>query len=420
MSKRIVFAIWGSLGDLHPYLAIGRELKRRGHRCVIATNKVHRERVHAAELDFAPLGPHLEADPVLLKKSLHLRRGPRFLIRDLVIPYTRTAFQETISAIKGADLLVTHPITYGAHLAAENSGICWASTALAPAGMFSVHDHSLRSQSPWLSKVERAGPWLDRTLMKIARHTTSKWVAPILKLRTEIGLPQGGNPIFEGQFSPQLTLALFSSLIGPPQPDWPQNTVVTGFPFYCEPVTLDARLLDFLHDGEPPVVFTLGSSASLTPGKFFHESLKAVARLQCRALLIVGSFAPNQFDGNLPPHVAAFPYAPYAELFPHSAVNVHQGGIGTTAEALRSGRPALVVPFAFDQPDNAARARRLGVARSIFIGRYTGVEAARELEMLLHDTAYATKAAKLGAQLRAEDGVRTACAALEKLMGTRA
>ena len=262
MARRIIFAVWGSLGDLHPYLAIARELRARGHRCVIATTNFHRARVEAAQLEFAPLGPHLDADPVLMKNSMHLRRGPRVLLRDVVIPYTRQSFAETMAAIQGADLLVTHPITYGAHQAAQKSGIRWASTALAPMGMFSVHEGSARTQSPELAKLEW-GPWLDRALMKVARFNTGRWTTPIAKLRNELGIPSAGNAIFEGQFSPQLTLALFSPLFGQPQPDWPPNTVITGFPFYDEPAEMDAGLRNFLTEGEPPVIFTLGSAASM-------------------------------------------------------------------------------------------------------------------------------------------------------------
>jgi rhamnosyltransferase subunit B len=416
MAKRIIFAVWGSLGDLHPYLAIARELQARGHQCVIATTHFHRERVKAAQLEFVSLGPHLDADPVLMKNSMHLRRGPRVLLRDVVIPYTRQSFAETMAAIQGADLLVTHPITYGAHLAAQKSGIRWASTALAPMGMFSVYEGSARTQSPELAKLEWVGPWLDRALMKVARFNTSRWTMPIAKLRNELGISSDANAIFEGQFSPLLTLALFSPLFGRPQPDWPPNTVITGFPFYDEPAEMDAGLRNFLTNGEPPVVFTLGSAASMAPRAFFEESLKAVATLKCRAILIVGLYGPNQFRDGLPSGVAAFPYAPYEQLFPRAAVTVHHGGIGTTAQELRSGRPALVVPFAFDQPDNAARAKKLGVGRSLSIHQYDAATAARELEPLLRDPAYAKAAGSVGEITRAEDGARRASDELERLL----
>jgi rhamnosyltransferase subunit B len=130
----------------------------------------------------------------------------------------------------------------------------------------------------------------------------------------------------------------------------------------------------------------------------------------------VGEFAPNALSHPLPPDVAVFPYAPYSELFTRASINVHQGGVGTTAEALRSGRPMLVVPFAFDQPDNAARAVELGVARSVRIGRYSASRVTRELEKLLRDASYATNAASVGERIRAEAGLGSACKEIEKLL----
>src|SRR5271167_92212 len=418
MAKRIVFAVWGSLGDLHPYLAIARELQARGHHCIIATHYTARPRVEASGLAFAPMGPHIDPDPEEIKKAMQLRRGPRYLLRDLVFPYTPLSFEETMRAIVGADLLITHPIAYGAQLAAEKSGILRASTTLAPMGFMSAYEPSLRRQSPVFARLTTVGPMLDRALLRYGRWATASWIRPVRQLRAELGLPRGASPIFEGQFSPALTLALFSPVFGQPQADWPPNTFITGFPFYREPASLDAELRKFVEDGEPPVVFTLGSSASVAPGPFFDESLRAISSLGCRTVLIVGEFAPNAMPKALPPNVAVFPYAPYSELFPHAAVNVHQGGIGTTAEALRAGRPMLVVPFAFDQPDNAARAEELGVARGVPIKSYTAQRAARELERLLHDPSYAKNAAALGERIRTENGVGATCRELEALLAS--
>jgi rhamnosyltransferase subunit B len=40
---------------------------------------------------------------------------------------------------------------------------------------------------------------------------------------------------------------------------------------------------------------------------------------------------------------------------------VHNGGIGTTARAILSGVPQIVIPLKYDQPDNAARVEALGL-----------------------------------------------------------
>jgi UDP:flavonoid glycosyltransferase YjiC (YdhE family) len=123
---------------------------------------------------------------------------------------------------------------------------------------------------------------------------------------------------------------------------------------------------------------------------------------------------------DLPRTIAAFEYAPYSEVFPRAAAIVHQGGIGTTAQALRAGIPQLVVPFGFDQPDNAARLERLGVARSIARSRYRGKSAANALRVLLAQPGYPQRARAVSRRMQAERGVHLACDAIERHLPARA
>ena len=207
-------------------------------------------------------------------------------------------------------------------------------------------------------------------------------------LRARHGLPPGGNPLIEGQYSPHLNLALFSRVMAEPQPDWPARTRVTGFVFYNGPAALAARSSRrFSTAGPPPVVFTLGSSAVGAAGRFYHESAAAAARLGVRAVLLTGGFAANQ-PARVPDGVLLVDRAPHQLLFPRARAVVHQGGAGTTAQALRAGCPMLVVPHSHDQPDNAYRVTRLGVARTLYPKRYTAARAAHELRRLLDDPAY--------------------------------
>jgi UDP:flavonoid glycosyltransferase YjiC (YdhE family) len=115
--------------------------------------------------------------------------------------------------------------------------------------------------------------------------------------------------------------------------------------------------------------------------------------------------------------VAAFDYVPFSKLFDRAVAVVHHGGIGTTGFALRSSKPALVVPRAHDQPDTAYRLARLGVARVIPWNRYSAHKAACELDRLIQDPSYQQRASEIGAKVQREDGVSAACDALETLMG---
>ena len=141
------------------------------------------------------------------------------------------------------------------------------------------------------------------------------------------------------------------------------------------------------------------------------ESVQAVQQLNRRAVLLIGKNSPPE---DLPADIIALDYVPYSEIFPYACAIVHQGGIGTTGQALRAGRPTLVVPYSHDQPDNAARVARLGTSRTIPRKQYSASRVARELRELLENPKYATKAAEIGRIIQAENGVGVACDAIEK------
>jgi UDP:flavonoid glycosyltransferase YjiC (YdhE family) len=105
-----------------------------------------------------------------------------------------------------------------------------------------------------------------------------------------------------------------------------------------------------------------------------------------------------------------FDYLPYSRVFPRAAVVIHQGGIGTLSQALRAGRPQLITPVAFDQPDNARRAVDLGLARSLPFYRVRAAALAAELEILLRDTGHQRVAADVATRLRGVDGADNAAA----------
>src|SRR5437899_11929132 len=136
----------------------------------------------------------------------------------------------------------------------------------------------------------------------------------------------------------------------------------------------------------------------MVAGDFYVESAAAAAELGRRAVMLVGRDPRNLPERTLPAGVIMAEYAPFSELFPRAAAIVHQVGAGTTAQALRSGHPMLVVPFAHDQPDNAARVVRLGVARDIGRKHYRAERVASELAKLLEDPGYRKRAAEVGQQ----------------------
>jgi rhamnosyltransferase subunit B len=423
--KRVVFTTWGSFGDLHPFMALALELQERGYISVIATSPLYREKVEAEGIAFHPVRPDLPLPDTahsaeIIRRVSNSRWGPRYLFRELLVPHLRETYADTLTAVTaegGADLLVSHQVPLTAPLVAEKAGVKWISSVLFPIAFTSRYDPPTPPQLPLLRTLATTHPLVARTLFGLGKWTTRSWVAPVQQLRQELGLLPKGNPIFEGQHSPSLVLALFSKLLARIQPDFPPNTIITGFPFYdrkdAEPAS--PELLRFLDEGEPPVLFTLGSSLVWIAKDFYRVSIAAAQRLGKRALLLIGD-KRNLPQTKLPAGMAAFDYAPHSLVMPRASCIVHQGGIGTTGQALRAGQPMLIVPFGQDQPDNARRCVQLGVGRNLSPARFKVPRVVSELSELLNNPTYREQSAKVGQRVREEHGTKRACDAIEQVL----
>jgi rhamnosyltransferase subunit B len=417
--RRIVLTTLGSLGDLHPMMGLALGLQARGHDVTLATSDFYREKIERAGLTFAAIRPIASADDEqILRQVMDSKKGPEFLLRTLLLPHLREMYEDLLAATEAADFLLSGEIVLAAPLVAAKRQLPWAGAILAPFSLFSAHDPSVLPVLPWATQLTRAPVLVQQLLLGAAKLATRGWDAPIVALRRTLGLPPTVQPLFRDRFSPLLNLALFSRLLGGVQPDWPANTAQTGFVFYDqsqESAAVSPQLDAFLAQGPAPIVFTLGSAAVMDAGGFFEESAAAARQIGARAVLLMGKNPlPEQSD-----HLLACDYAPYSQVFPRSACVVHQGGVGTTAEALRAGIPQLVMPYAFDQPDNAERITRRGVGLTVVRHEYRADRVARSLNQLLTGQLYPDRARDMGRHVAAEDGLSRACEAIENTLARR-
>jgi rhamnosyltransferase subunit B len=415
--SRIVVTTLGTLGDLHPAIAIALELRQRGHDVVFVTHQVYRSKLEALGFEFHPMRPDFTAmnDPREMARMMDLKTGQEYMVRQWVNPSLREMYTDLLAVAQGADFIFSGEGVIATPLVAEKLGMLWASSAMVPMSFFSAYDPPVLAPFPALAKLYKLGPIVNRGIINFAKLVSNSWADPIRQLRRELGLsPINYNPFIENRFSPYLTVALFSSVLGQPQPDWATNTVIAGFTFYDgtqDGAELTPALQQFLAAGEPPIIFTLGSAAVMDAGSFYQESIQAAQQLNRRAVLLMGN---NSLPANLPADILAVDYAPYSQIFPLACAIVHQGGIGTTAQALRAGRPTLIMPYSHDQPDNAARVQRLGTSLTIPRKQYAAVQVAKQLRKLLENPSYATNAAKIRQIIQAENGVGISCDAIEQ------
>lgn len=417
---RIVIATLGSLGDLHPFLALAVELRQRGHIVTIATAPHYAPRIAALGFAFEPVGPPISPeDPDLLNRLMRTARGPEYLVRKLFFPHLPEFYTSLARITAKADLLIASEVVFVAPILAERTGVPWVSALLSPISFLSAYDASLLPPMARLPFLHRLPPVVHRLLLTGLSLALEHWSKPLQELRYQLGLPRAKAPILRGKMEAGLVLAMFSKHFATAQPDWPVQTHQTGFVAFrqdnSQPIIEDHRrtiqqIARFLDAGPRPVVFTLGSAAVHAAGDFFHVSAATAHRLRVRAILI----SPRADVQILAaPNVLVIPYADYRTLFPHAAAIVHQGGIGTMAEVFRAGIPSLIVPFNFDQPDNAARATRLGVAIALPRRKYNRRRSYYALRRLLGNGEIRTRAEQIGEQIRAEDGIERAVDSIE-------
>jgi UDP:flavonoid glycosyltransferase YjiC (YdhE family) len=430
----VLLATWGSLGDLHPFLVLGRALAARGHAPLVLAPEFYRPNVVAAGLPHRPIRP--EVPPLGPARDAIMRRvtdsilGVRYLWRKMLAPAARDTLADTLAVIdaEGADCIVANTTVPGAAIAAETRGIANLTAVLQAIGFFSPADPPAVPQAPWLRTLARRSPRAARAYAAVARRISEPWAEEVHRLRAELGLARRPNYFFEGQFSPEGVLALFSPVLLSPLAELPRNTTVTGFLFGdrdsdadrdrdSDGDRLDPALEAFLAKGAPPVLFTLGSSASSLAGDFYHWALDAAAAIGERAVLVGEErFLPRA----LPPSTFAAEYAPYGALMPRCAAAVIQGGIGTIAETLRAGRPMVIVPFGSDQPDNAWRCIELGCAVRVRRRHLSARSLAAALREVLGTDSMRQAAERIAARLAAEDGGTRAVEAIERACGATA
>src|SRR5215475_9898790 len=384
MPSQIILVPVGTTGDVLPFVAIGLRLQERGHRVVVAASGSHNALLDAVGLERVET-LSAEADEKAFAHPNFWRptRGLRRISERMILPGLRpqiAAIQARFEA--GNTVVVASTLAFGARIAAEELRLPMVSVHLAPAAIRSLADTPAVANIPGF-------PHLPRSSKRVLYWYFDRFVAdPVLcgglnEVRQELGLSPVRRPLHEWLHSPTRIIGLFPSWFAAPVDDWPPQVRLTGFPLYDGPVahSLPSDLVRFLLDeGDPPIVFTAGTAQSHGED-FFRAAVDACVRLGARGILV--SAAAEQLPMDTPPSVRVVAYAPFGELLPQATAIVHHGGIGTAAQALRAGIPQVVVPLAYDQPDNAARLDRLGVSATLPPRKLDGARLASTLRALL-------------------------------------
>jgi rhamnosyltransferase subunit B len=412
---RFLLSSWGSYGDLHPFLALGRGLMARGHGVTLVGHPDWGADTATAGLRFVSTGEPSRDDFIREHPDvLSMKWGGLTSLHTLVNKAIAPGFDHTMSALLAEapahDVIVAHHFTFPAPIVAELTGLPFATVSLAPG----VVPSSYTLPGANFSRAGHGfiGRLWNQFIWSSGRRVSRAMVDPVVnRLRAKHGLSPARDMVFAAH-SPDLNLQLYSEHFAPRPSDWSAEKRLAGFCYFDPPgAALAPEIEDFLDCGDPPILFTLGSVAVQKPGAFYQSAVDALHALRLRGILLIGLEKNRPID--LPDSVLAVPYAPYGLLMPRVRAVVHQCGIGTLSHTLRAGVPSVACPFAFDQPNNARRIEELGVAEIVLPHQRSSKPIGRALLRLLLSDA-PNRAQALGKLIRAEDGVARACDILEE------
>jgi rhamnosyltransferase subunit B len=411
----ILLVTIGSAGDVHPFIGLGVALKQRGHRVTVITNPYFMQIIENAGLAFIPLGTVDEYRKTIQNPDLwNPRRGFEIVARRGILSSMRPVFEIISRYDPRETIVVASALAFGARMAQEKLKFRLATVHLQPALFRSVYKPP---KTAIFSIPEKMPHLLKRLIFEVIDFMLiDRILAPELNaFRTKLGLPPVRHLFGKWIHSPQLVIGLFPDWFANPQPDWPDNTKLTGFIQYDQTDSyegLSLEILKFLDKGDPPIVFTLGTA--MQHGKnFFEASTEACRLLDKRGLLLTQHL--SHLPPKLPEIIKHAKYIPFSKVLPYAATLVHHGGIGTTAQGLAAGIPQLVMPMNHDQPDNAARIEKLGVGISLKPNRYHGKTAASRLDYLLRSPQVQLQCQKVAKKVNFSEALTNTCLAIEEL-----
>jgi rhamnosyltransferase subunit B len=366
LTLRVLVVAEGSAGDVHPFAAVAQALHRRGHEVIFIGNAHFEPLLAKMGIELAAHGTAEEHQRAMASWIFTSREGlPRFVTRQVErMPIIYRLIEERVAP--GRTVVLARTLTWAARVARETFDLKLVSLLAQPFHIRSVscppvlQDEMPIDEASIRAMFRRGDQYLD-----------SLCAPPIEEFRRSRGLPPLVTTTRSWAESPDLVLGLFPAWFAPPQPDWPQQVRLAGFPGFDGDTggALPVEATQFLDSGPAPVVFSPGSIRNPDP-RWMDAALECSARSGLRAVLLDPH---DHFAGRaLPAGTIRFPWLPHRALFSRARAVVHHGGIGTVSAAFSAGVPQVVVPVFYDQPDNAERVARLGAGAVIPSGELSG------------------------------------------------
>ena len=415
--SHILLLPFGTSGSIYPLIWLGRKLLERGHRVTMIASSVYQQSAEAVGFGF--FAPESDVLPQMLADAGLWRPGRykqvAFSWAGRATAPCAAAIDRVVREIGKPDMMLAPMISFGARIAREKHGIPLITVHLHPAAMMSADDVPLVLPG---FRLLRLLPLALRKFILSLPSPYDRFAIPAVAEACAIHGVEPPTRLWKPwHHSPDGVLALFPSWFGSVEKDHPDNTLQWDFPLedMAHQRGMEPDLEQFLTAGGRPVLFTAGTG-QYHAAEFFEIAARVVSKLGCRAVFLTTK--TEQVPKHLPASIFVSAYAPFSLLLPRAAVMVHHGGIGTVAQCFAAGIPQLVVHMSLDQPDNAARVKRLGVGLGIGIRRLTAGRLGPLLKRCLEDDAIKAEAIQRARHVQQRQPVTMLLAWLESTMAS--
>ena len=411
--KHAILPCLGTDGDVYPFIELGIELRKRGYDVTIATHEHFAEYVAKCGLEFCTFVSNTQTHALLQQRDFwHPFKGPIVVARwGAKMVESQFRLLSKVAAKDGA-FLIANPGVVSARIVQEALGIPLVSIVLQPWMIPSIY--APPTMMGGLTLPQWAPKPVGRLYISLFNRVGALLVGQdVTRVRRSLGLKSLGR-IFDWWYSPELVIGLFPEWYGKPQIDWPNHFHLVGFPGSAgrSGSGISQDTLAFCNQGDPPFVFTFGTGM-MHAKELFELGINACRMLGRRGILLTKH--EDQLPADLPAFIHHSRFEPFHELFPHCAAVVHHGGVGTVAKALAAGVPQLILPFAFDQLDNAVRVARLNAGRYCNRGARAPNALARQLHEVISGPCVAG-ANQIKSRFEHPGGVERAASLIEDLL----
>lgn len=418
--KTITLLTSGTLGDVLPYIALGKGLIEARYNVRVAAPRGFENLIQNHHVPFSPFDGNPtdllieqgDSTPMTLGTNpIRSFQATQDFLRK-ARPLYRHMLHTAAEACRGSDLLIHGlPTIWGAHIA-EGLGIPAVRGNLQPLTPTREFPSALL---PFRFSLSGIGNWFSH--WAVTQATWLSWRSEINHARhANFGLAPAQllDPTLKADSSQPLTLNAFSQIVVPRPQDWNEKQVITGYwrlkEETSERIDVLVGVQKFIDEAKNPIAIGFGSPG--TQG-YFSMLEEALHLADAQAVLTL----PEKYHGEIKSkNIFPIAYVPHDWLYKRVKVAIHHGGAGTTSASLHAGIPTITMPLAIDQFFWGERIQKLGVGLSIPQRKLNAENLAQGIIEALNNSSMQSNAKSIHEKLNKEDGVQAATKEIQKII----